>query len=481
MREVPAAAAGDMTQPVAGRFRMTRRSMLGLVAVTGLAACGGEDSGTEVPPSGTPAARREVAADAYIFGYPMILIDTFRRRALDYASTNRFQHTSSLPPASQRTVVRIDLDTLYSVGWLDLRKEPVLFEVPEIRDRYWVMQVLDAWSNTVSTPSSVRPEAEPGAVPPYTYAVTGPGWAGKLPAGVVHLPVPTADAWLYGRIEVRGSADVPAVRALQAQLRLAPLSAWNTRAATESESIPGNQDWSEPVGRDSVAAMSSREYFDRLCELMVDNPPAPEDEPAMRRFATIGIRPGGSPEGVSTGELDAGVDAAKKKIAAYVDPASRMRDGWLVALNVGRYGTNYLLRATTARRGVGANIAEAMLYPALFDEADENGDPREFTLRFEPGQAPPVKALWSITAYGADGYLVQNPADLHTIGHPVAPRLAPDGALEFAVQAADPGPEVPRSNWLPIPEQGQFSLIMRLYEPEPRVLDGSWSPPPLVS
>ncbi|MET8798842.1 DUF1254 domain-containing protein [Nocardia sp. NPDC004568] len=466
---------------MADRFRMTRRSMLGLVAVTGLAACGGEDSGTAVEPSGTPSARREVAADAYIFGYPMILIDTFRRRALDYVSTNRFQHTSSLPPASQRTVVRIDLDNLYSVAWLDLRKEPVLFEVPEIRDRYWVMQVLDAWSNTVSTPSNVRPEVEPGASPPYTYAVTGPGWAGKLPAGVVQLTVPTADAWLYGRVEVRGSADVPAVRAIQSQLRLAPLSAWNTRAATESESIPGNQDWSEPVGRDSVDAMSAREYFERLCELMEDNPPAPEDEPAMRRFATIGIRPGGSPEGVSTGELDAGVDVAKKKITAYVDPASRMRDGWLVAMNVGRYGTNYLLRATTARRGVGANIAEAMLYPALFDEADEDGEPREFTLRFEPGQVPPVAAFWSITAYGDDGYLVQNAADLHTIGHPVAPQPAPDGALEFAVQAADPGPAVPRSNWLPIPEQGQFSLIMRLYEPEPRVLDGSWSPPPLVS
>ncbi|MGW6335829.1 DUF1254 domain-containing protein [Nocardia rhamnosiphila] len=481
MREVPAAAAGDMTQPVGDRFRMTRRSMLGLAAVTGLAACGGEDSGTEVPPSGTPAARREVAADAYIFGYSMILIDTLRRRALEYVSTNRFQHTSTLPAASQRTVPRIDLDNLYSVGWLDLRKEPVLFEVPEIRDRYWVMQVLDAWSNTASTPSSARPEAGPGATPPFTYAVTGPNWTGELPAGVVQIPVPTQDAWLYGRIEVRGSADVPAVRAVQAQLRLAPLSAWNTRAATESDSVPNNQDWSEPVGRDTVAAMSSREYFDRLCELMEDNPPAPEDEPAMRRFATIGIRPGGSPAGVSTGELDAGVDAAKKKIPAYVDPGTQLRNGWVVALNVGRYGTNYLLRAATARRGVGANIAEAIVYPALFEQADENGDPLEFTLRFEPGQAPPVTAFWSVTAYGPDGFLVQNSADLHTIGHPVAPQPAADGALEFAVQAADPGPGMPRSNWLPIPENGQFSLVMRLYEPEARVLDGSWSPPPLVS
>ncbi|WP_328392003.1 DUF1254 domain-containing protein [Nocardia sp. NBC_00416] len=481
MGEMPAAAAGDPTHgPATGRLRMTRRSMLGLVAVTGLVACGSEESGSEVAPSGSPASRREVAADAYVFGYPMVLIDTLRRRALGYVSVNRFQHTSTLPAASQRTVIQIDLDNLYSVGWLDLRKEPVLFSVPEIRDRRWVMQVLDAWSNTTATPSSVRPGVEPGATPPYVYAVTGPGWNGTLPPGVVELPVPTEDAWLYGRVEVRGPADVPAVRAVQAQLRLAPLSAWNTRAATESDSIPGNQDWSESAGHDSVAQMPARDFFERMCKLMVDNPPAPDDDTAMRRFATIGIRPGGSPEGVSTGELDAGAEAAKAKIAAYVDPATQLRNGWVIALNVGRYGTNYLLRAATAHRGVGANIAEAVVYPALFTVADDNGDPVEYTLRFEPGQAPPVRAFWSITAYGADGFLVPNTAGIQTVGHPMAAEFASDGALEFAVQAADPGPRVPRANWLPIPESGQFSLVMRLYEPEPRVLDGNWSPPPLV-
>ncbi|WP_228813611.1 MULTISPECIES: DUF1254 domain-containing protein [Nocardia] len=479
MGDAPAAVPGNSRPPVPGRFRLSRRSLLGLIAVTGLAACGGEDDDTAIQPSGTPAERREVVTDAYVFGYPLMLIDTIRRRALEYTSVNRFQHTSALPAASQRTVVRIDLDNLYSVAWLDLREEPVLFEVPQIDDRYWVMQILDAWSNTAFTPTSLQPHADPGATAPFVYAVTGPGWRGTLPQGAVQLPVPTADAWLYGRIEVRGPDDVAAVRDIQSRLRLAPLSAWTTPAAAEADSIPENQDWSESAGLQALDEMPARDFFERMCELMQDNPPAAEDEPAIRRFATIGIRPGGAPEGVSTGELSAGVEAAKRKIDAYVDPGSILRNGWVLDLNVGRYGTNYLLRAATADRGVGANLAAVVVYPALFDEADDDGTPIEFTLRFEPGQAPPVAAFWSLTAYGSDGYLVPNEADLHTVGHPVPPVFAPDGSLEFAVQAADPGPGVPRSNWLPIPEDGQFSLVMRLYEPERRVLDGEWLPPPL--
>ncbi|MEU1986020.1 DUF1254 domain-containing protein [Nocardia sp. NPDC019395] len=480
MGHAPAAGSGNpRRQPAPDRFRLSRRSLLGLVAVTGLAACGGGEE-SEVPPSGTPADRREVATDAYIFGYPLVLIDTIRRQALKFSSTNRFQHTSSLPAASQRTVVQIDLDNLYSVAWLDLRDEPVLFEVPQIEGRRWAMQILDAWSNTAYSPTSLQPQAEPGATAPYTYAVTGPGWKGTLPPGAVQLPVPTMDAWLYGRVEVRGPADVPAVREVQSRLRLAPLSAWTTPAAAESDSIPENQDWSESAGLETVEEMPARDFFERMCELMEDNPPAPADEPAMRRFATIGIRPGGSPEGVSTGELDAGADAAQSKMSAYVDPGTTLRNGWVMDLNVGRYGTNYLLRAATAHRGVGANVAAVVVYPALFGKADDNGAPLAFTLRFEPGEAPPVAAFWSLTAYDSAGFLVQNEADLHTVGHPVPPVFAPDGALEIAVQAADPGPDVPRSNWLPIPERGQFSLTMRMYAPEQRVLDGQWYPPPLV-
>lgn len=481
MVDAPGAVSGTSRPSSAEAFRLSRRSLLGLIAVSGLAACGdgdGENAGAE--PSGTPAARREVATEAYIFGYPLILIDRIRSRALDYTSPNRFQHTTGLPTASQRTVVQVDLDNLYSVAWLDLRKEPVLFGIPHVEDRRWAMQILDAWSNTAFTPTSLQPQADPGPSEPFVYAVTGPGWRGTLPPGVVQLPVPTANAWLYGRIEVRGPQDVPAVRRLQSRLRLAPLSAWNTPAAAESDSIPDTQDWGEFAGLVNIEKMPARDFFERMCELMEDNPPAPEDEPAMRRFATIGIRPGGSPAGVSTGELAAGVDAAKRKIAAYVDPGSITRNGWVMDLNVGRYGTNYLLRASTASRGVGANISAVVVYPAHFDVADDHGTPIEFTLRFEPGQAPPVAAFWSITAYGSDGFLVPNEAGIYTVGHPVPPVFEPDGSLEFAVQAADPGPGVPRSNWLPIPERGQFSLVMRLYEPDRRILNGDWVPPPLV-
>lgn len=481
MGEARAAVTGDILRaPEADRLRLTRRSMLGLLAMAGLTACGGGDEDNDIQPSGSPADRRAVASEAYVFGYPLVLLEMIRDRALEYAAPNRFQHTSSLPTASQRTVPRIDLDNLYSVGWLDLRDEPVLFRVPDIEGRRWTMQVLDAWTNTVSSPNSVEPEAGPDAKPPFTYAVTGPGWSGTLPDGVIEIAVPTADAWLYGRVEVRGPADVPAVRQVQSELRLSALSAWNTPAAAESDSIPENQDWSESATQNRVEQLPVRDFYQKICDAMVENPPAPDDDPAMRRFATIGIRPGGEPRGVSTGELEAGADAARKKILAYVDPASQLRNGWVLDTNVGRYGTNYLLRAATAYRGIGANLAVVVIYPALFDEADDNGNPLDFVLRFDPGQAPPVATFWSLTAYDSEGFLVQNPAGIQTVGHWEAPEFAPDGALEIAVQATDPGPGMARANWLPIPDRGQFSLLLRMYNPDQRVLDGQWYPPPLT-
>lgn len=460
---------------------VSRRTVFGLAATAaasalGLAACGGSDDAASGPVTTAPSEAEAIAKDAYILGFPLVLMDVTRAAAAATTPANRFQHAAALPTPARRDVVRLNLDTLYSSAWLDLRAEPMVLQVPAMDGRYWLMQVLDAWTNTTHNPSSVRPQANSGA--PFTYAIVGPHWSGTLPDDVTPLPVPTPTVWLLGRIQVNGTEDLAAVHALQQQLRLMPLGDWQARRPAPTVPPVPQADSTPPA--EQVAEMDARTFFDRLCALLAINPPAPDDAPAMKRLATIGITPGGSVVGLSDAELSSAVDTARQQIPVYLDPKSMKENGWTFEPAIGTYGINYLQRAAVAWKGLGANLPQDAIYPTLFATAGANGSTGRFRLHFPAGQTPPVDAFWSLTAYDADNYLMANPAGIYAIGHqlPVVPN--PDGSLDLAVQQAEPGPEVPRGNWLPIPASGQFSLTLRLYAPKAEAIQGRWQPPPLT-
>ncbi|MFD6158010.1 DUF1254 domain-containing protein [Nocardia sp. NPDC060256] len=460
---------------------MSRRTMFGVAATVaacaaGLSACGSDDASSG-PVTTAPSTAEAIAKDAYIFGFPLVLMDVTRAAAEATTPANRFQHAAALPTPARRDVVRLNLDTLYSTAWLDLRAEPMVLQVPVMDGgRYWLMQLLDAWTNTVHDPSSVRPQAKSGA--PFTYAIVGPGWSGTLPDDVTPLPMPTPTVWLLGRIQVNGAGDLPAVHALQQQLQLVSLSDWTARRPAPAVPLAPQADSTPPA--EQVAEMDARTFFDRLCAVLAINPPAPDDAPAMKRLATIGITPGGSVVGLSDIELSSAVATARQQIPVYLDPKSVNENGWTFDPDIGTYGINYLQRAAVAWKGLGANLPRDAIYPTLFATAGANGSTGRFRLHFPAGQTPPVDAFWSLTAYDADSYLMANPAGIYAIGHqiPVVPN--PDGSIDLAVQRADPGPEVPPGNWLPIPESGQFSLTLRLYAPKDEAIQGRWQPPPLT-
>ncbi|MGK8525119.1 DUF1254 domain-containing protein [Nocardia asteroides] len=465
-----------------GRVAVSRRTALGIaatsVAAFGLAACGrsGDEDSTTGP---VPDDAVTIAKDAYVYGYPIVLMDVTREAAEATAPANRFQHATALPTPVQREVVRLDRDTLRSTAWLDLTSEPMVLSVPAMdAGRFWLAQVLDAWTNNVHNPSNTRPQARSGTAP-YAYAVTGPGWSGTLPDGIAPLPVPTPTAWLIVRIQVDGDSDLPVVRSVQERLRLVPLSGWPANAGPSAPASPPARASVQPPP-EWVAEMDPRVFFDRMCGLMSINPPAPEDAPAMRRFAEIGIRPGGAVEGLSDTDLSAAVDTAQQQIPVYLGARTVNENGWLVDPDVGRYGTDYMLRAVIARVALGASLAENAFYPTLFASTDASGGAGRFRLHFAPGQLPPVDDFWSLTAYGADSYLVPNPAEIYAVGHPAPVTLNPDGSSDITLQYSDPGPSVPAGNWLPIPESGQFSLTLRMYAPKPEAIHGRWRPPPLV-
>ncbi|MFC3439556.1 DUF1254 domain-containing protein [Nocardia seriolae] len=463
---------------------LNRRSLLGLAAAAvitaGLPGCSQSPrSGSTASPSATvdPDDPRAIAADACVFGYPLVLMDITRTTA---AAANRFYHAQNLPTSSDRAVVRMNLDTLYSSAWLDLGPEPMVLQAPAMPGgRYWLMQIMDAWSNTVADPSSTDPQpAEQQSSPPFTYVITGPEWSGPLPGNLTRLSVPTPTAWLIGRIQVNGEDDLPAVHTLQQQLRLVPLSAWIAGTRTPSESLPRPQ--GDPPA-DQISAMDAKTFFNRLCAVLAVNPPAPADDPMMKRIAAIGITPGGNVDAQPAEPLAAGIKDARHRIVTYRDPEGKDVNGWKFATNLGAYGIDYLLRANVADTALGATLSRDALYPTVSENADDRGTPRRFRLKFPAGQLPPADAFWSLTAYTAESYLVQNDADIYSVGHAVPIVPGPDGSVEFAVQHDDPGPAVPKGNWLPIPAAGRFSLTLRLYAPKPEALDGTWQPPRLIT
>lgn len=462
---------------------VSRRTALGAAAAAitglGLAACGAQKS-RSTPELGTAAGTEvaSIARDAYLYGYPLVLLDVTR---LTSSATNQLLRISTPANPHSRTIVAPQNDTLFSWAWLDLRTEPIVFEVPTVdSNRYWILQVLDAWMNTVHNPSSVRPQIVDGrGAPPFRYVLTGPGWSGSLPDGLTQLAMPTGTVFAVHRLQVDGGADVGHVRTLQAQVRLLPLSTWVSNPDAPTPTAQAPKPSVPPLQQ--VNAMDGRTFFSRMTALMAANPSPSADADALKRFASIGIAAGRPVDSIDDNMLDAAVRDGQQQISTYTNPQAKTENGWPFMFNIGTYGTDYSLRASTSRSIFGANLPEDCTY-AIRDNIDAGTGSAliSYRMRFAPDQLPPVDAFWSLTAYDVEHFLIPNPDNIYSVGHqlPLAPDV--DGAYEIALQHTKPGPDIPTANWLPIPESGKFSLALRFYAPREAILQGRWQPPPLT-
>ena len=416
------------------------------------------------------------AAESYVYGYPLVLMDVTQRAfTATRAAPNSLFNVPVFPDADFREVVRPNVDTLYSIAWLDLADGPRVFEVPAT-DRYYVMQFLDGWTNVFA---SIGPRTTGRAAG--VFLIAGPGWNGTVPDGATLLRSPTRIAWLLGRIQTNGVADYEFVHGLQAQLRLRSLEdfvagrtpappAWQ-RAATAPE---------PPLFQ--MRAMDADTYFGTLAHLLADNPPAAADGPAVETLANLGVRPGQPVEAwgwLERKAISLGMRIAARRMQRAAASPRDLHAGWSVPpMNVGAYGTEYGLRAVVAMAGLGANLPADAVYPNA--QSDAAGEPlsgaQRYVLHFPADGLPPVRAFWSVTAYDADGYLVANPAGRYALGDRDPLAFNADGSLDIYLQA-EPPEQSRRSNWLPVDAQGPFRITARLYWPDEAILSGNWHMP----
>ncbi|MFN3150346.1 DUF1254 domain-containing protein [Bremerella sp.] len=439
----------------------------------------------------SPDQAKSIATEAYIFGYPLVTMEITRRVMTNvvepkdtHAPMGQFARLREYPNAEFHDVTAPNADTLYTVAWIDVAKEPWVLSLPDANDRYYLFPMLDGWTDVFEVPGKRTTGTRS-----QTYAITGPGWEGKLPEGVMQYKSPTSIVWLLGRIYCTGTKeDYAAVHRLQNEISVVPLSSYGKSYTPPAGKVDPSIDMKTPV-REQVNAMTTATYFNLLASLMKDNPPLEADAPMVKKMASLGIVPG---EPFAFDKLPPNVrdalndvpETAFKKIIGHYDDAGKDINGWLFTTKTGLYGTDYMQRAFITAIGLGANRPQDAVYPTSTNDAkgEVYDGKKKYVMHFPKGQTPPVDGFWSLTMYNDKYFFYGNELNRYTLSARNSLKKNKDGSVDLYIQHDNPGPEK-ESNWLPCPED-KFILMLRLYWPSeenPSILDGTWKPPAVAA
>ncbi|HEY4234710.1 MAG TPA: DUF1254 domain-containing protein [Lacipirellulaceae bacterium] len=440
-----------------------------------------------------------IAVDAYLYFYPLVTMDLTRKQFTNVEAgkefgkgpMNTFANVPIYPPAEFRGVVRPNFDTLYSVAWLDMTEEPVVVSVPDTAGRYYLLPMLDMWSDVFASPGwrTTGTQAADFLVVPQRWK---PEVAREkliadhnLPAETQIISAPTSYVWIIGRTKTDGPKDYDAVRKIQAGFKVRPVSLWGKPPETPKAKIDSSVDMKTPP-KLQVDNMPADKYFTYAAELLKTAPPHVTDVPIIVQLKRMGLVAG---ESLDFAKLDPaakkGFEAAPNEAQALmkwkIPTLTRVANYWSMNTDtMGVYGNYYLKRAMVTQIGLGANLPADAVYP--LNLGDESGRPLDgaskYMIHFDKGATPPVSAFWSITLYDSDGFQVANSLDRFAVSSWMPFATNTDGSLDLYFQNESPGKDK-EANWLPAPK-GPFNLCMRLYAPKSDVLTGKWNPPPVV-
>lgn len=447
---------------------MKRCFALLITAIMLLSSCGRDETGAK------PDDVWALVSEAYTYAFPLVIMDATKTVSTNTetpvtsrAPVNQFIHAQKLADAQFRTVVTPNVDTVYTQAWLDISAEPMVYVMPET-DRFFNVQILDAWTNTVAVLDRAG-----------VYAFTLSDWEGALPDGVTRVDVPTAMAWFIARIVLSGQEDLPNVYAIQQEMKLMPLSAYEQGG--EYTAPKGTYDAENDfVPVEKVLSMDPKTFFDTANALMLANPPAAADAEVLEKFAALNVGPGMEFDtGVFTGDTAASWTDMLRQIRETLVAASA---GYTVQLGqwvyydapIGDFGTEYAYRAMVALAGLGANTIDVAVYPKT--NVDDTGavltGEKTYVMHFDTLPPTMEGGFWSVTTYGSDDFLIDNPIDRYCVNDRSNFMLNEDGTLDI-ILAKDQPEDI--SNWLPVSGDA-FHLYMRIYTPDMAALE-NWQPP----
>jgi hypothetical protein len=463
--------------------RITRRGFVGGVAV--LPAL--HFAAAHAQAGLSPAEARAIAKEAYIYGFP--IVDNYRIQHtywMDKANPeykgpfNQIWNATQLFSPADKAIQTPNSDTLYSFIGADLRSEPLVLTVPVIeKERYFSVQLIDYYTFNFDY-IGTRTSGNDGG----SFLLAGPSWKGATPKGVKKVfRCETELAFPTYRTQLFNPGDIDNVKKVQAGYKVQPLSAFLGKPAPKAAPVI---DFIKPLT--PAEEKTSPQFFNILNFVLQFCPTVPSETELMARFAKIGVGAGKSFDASKLSpEMKAAIEQGIADSWADLEALKKeFEEGKLSSGDV--FGTreylknNYAYRMIAAALGIYGNSKQEAMYPTYYvDESKQKlTGANRYTLRFAPGQLPPVNAFWSLTMYDEpESLLVANPINRYLINSPMLPQLKKDadGGLTLIIQNESPGKEK-ESNWLPA-AKGPFSMIMRLYWPKKEATEGKWTPPPL--
>lgn len=402
-----------------------------------------------------PEAQMKLVEDVFVYGDPIVgMYALLYEQCLSPQSEtalNQFVHTSNLSTPETTFVPAPNNDTTYSRAWLDLRSGPVLMETPDTDDRFYSIQFLDLFSDTLCNVGRRTTGTKP-----MRFAVVGPQGKGDAPADAHVIQSQTNFVLAFLRVLVGGPEQLGEVKRIQTEIRIQPANS--------------------PLGGEGLPVCSmdnGRAFFETLQKVLALTPIRADEKGYLEKLEEVLKLP--------DEVLDAGREHALKLVDRGGEQFGEEVNFWRIARKgIGTYGKDYFQRSVVWFKGALANMPEESLYPSTFQ--DENGDyldgTNDYRLVFSPDRLPPVSQFWSLTMYRfADGFLCANPIDRYSIGDRTEGlAYGEDGSLTIVIRHQKPATPEEFANWLPSPTE-RFYMTLRLYGPSKEVVEGKWTPP----
>lgn len=442
----------------------------------------------------TPAYARAVAQFAYAWGWPMVNLQSRRMMyekvpvigqlgPTPVAPLNQLAMLSDYIDPNIRIVAHPNQDVVYGFGVLALDKEPVILQVPDFGERFWMYELADQRTDSFAEVAKIY-----GTKPGF-YLIVGPDWKGEAPAGVQGvLRSPTNTGVVIPRVFMADTQeDRKAIQPLLDQIAMYPLSQFTGKSRSiDWRALPHlplpKSNGDKPAGE--VQWVVPQRFFHQLKQVLAEVPPMPGEESIYAQFRAL----------IAAGEADPAIakvlqEVAKQGEQEMVAPlfylnnnGVKIANGWNRPFNNAAFGTDYLTRLAIAKSNIFENNVRETAY--IFREEDGEGRPlsgeRAYTLTFPKGQTPPVSGFWSLTMYDKLHFFVPNEIKRYSTGtknHEL--KYNGDGSLTLYIQHQRPAADK-LANWLPAPE-GEFAMTLRAYGPSPALIKGDWTPPPVVS
>ncbi len=427
-----------------------------------------------------------IGLEAYTYGLPLLTTNaTFQTMTSvnvslgAYGPVNQFNNERSLNNAGSGAVVATGATSLSSIAWLDLQNEPQVLHVPQVTDHYFVLALLDPYTENLVNLGTASNTA------PGNYVIATPDQKNvQIPSGTQRIDVDYSRIWIIGSTQLKGPDDIANVNKIQDGYTLTPLSKFGTNYQPPASSKPVTT-----VTESSVP--DGLQFFNELGEQLKLFPPQDKDKVELRKFAEVGIGPDMTPlqnSDLSSATLRGLNDAVAAGPGLIIKDVNQLsiaefnkHDSYLLG-GLGQYGTNYKLRAVISQIGLGAFTSSQAIYAMGW--SDHNKKPLNGTTAYvlHLKSMPPTNEGWSITLYNLKGGMIPNSINRYALTDTSQLSKNSDGSVDIYLQPNEPSDPAKQSNWLPTASGQGFEVTWRLFAPQPdkitSILDGSgWQPP----